>query len=338
MKKKLISIFTTLLILLCLPTTALAANVSQGSRGTLTKQVQMSLNGLNFSCGTADGIAGTRTVNAIRSFQQNAHQNGLIAVSKLSVDGIAGPATQNALFGIVKALQQGLNSLGYDAGTADGIYGNNTAAAVRRFQKDQGLTVDGIAGPNTRAALAKALDSSSSSGGSINTSSSLKDFQSYALANWERPIKAKIIAVSNGRQFGASRSGGRLHAGIDWYVNNGAGTPVYAMADGVVQEYLYDSFYGGTGMISVRHTDGSVARYGEITPLVKSGATVKKGQKIGVLKANSYDGGTMLHLELYRGTSTGSLTITGNRSYTYLSSGLYQRRKDLLDPTFLLGL
>ena len=110
------------------------------------------------------------------------------------------------------------------------------------------------------------------------------------------------------------------------------------MADGVVQEYLYDSFYAGTGMISVRQEDGSVARYCEIRPLVRSGARVTKGQQIGVIKANNSDGGTMLHLELYRGTAQGSLTVSGNRSYIFLSSGSYQRRKDLLDPTFLLKL
>lgn len=332
MKKKLTVVFTAFLILFCLPSTALAANVSQGSRGALTKQIQMNLNGLNFSCGTADGIAGARTVSAIRSFQQNAHLNGLIPVSKLTVDGVAGAATQNALFGIVRALQQKLSSLGYDAGAADGIYGSNTAAAVRRFQRAQGLTADGIAGPNTRAALARAA------GAPASPSGSLKEFQNYALQNWERPVKTGILPVSSGRQFGAVRSDGRLHAGVDWYVNHGAGTPVYAMADGVVQEYLYDSFYGGTGMISVKHGDGSVARYGEITPLVKAGATVKKGQKIAVLKANSYDGGTMLHLELYWGTAAGSLTVPENKTYTHLASGLYCRRKDLLDPTFLLGL
>lgn len=333
MKKKWFAFLTAFVLIFCLPFSVSAANVSSGTRGTLVRQLQMNLNGLNYSCGTADGIAGTRTVSAIRSFQRTAHQNGLVAVSRLTVDGIAGAATQGALYSIVGTLQRGLNALGYNAGTADGVYGDDTAAAVKRFQRAQGLTADGIAGTATRKALAAAL-----SGTSVNTYSSLQSFQRYALANWERPIKTGILSVSNGRQFGASRSDNRKHAGIDWYVENGAGTPVYAMADGVVEEYVYDTFYGGTGMISIKHTDGSVARYGEITPLVKSGTTVKKGQKIGVIKANTIDGGTMLHLELYRGTASGSLTVTGNWNYSYLSSAKYNRRKDLLDPTFLLNL
>lgn len=53
----------------------------------------------------------------------------------------------------VTQIQQRLQELGYDPGTADGIYGTRTQNAVIAFQKDQGLTADGIAGKNTLAAL-----------------------------------------------------------------------------------------------------------------------------------------------------------------------------------------
>jgi len=49
----------------------------------------------------------------------------------------------------VKALQQALNDLGYDVGTADGWFGKKTATAVRKFQGDNDLTVDGDPGANT---------------------------------------------------------------------------------------------------------------------------------------------------------------------------------------------
>ena len=53
----------------------------------------------------------------------------------------------------VTKLQTFLNSQGYDCGTADGIFGAKTEAAVRAFQADNGLAVDGIAGKATQEAL-----------------------------------------------------------------------------------------------------------------------------------------------------------------------------------------
>lgn len=61
----------------------------------------------------------------------------------------------------VKSLQQSLIKLGYLAsGENDGIYGNNTANAVKAFQKKQNLVADGYAGQNTLNAIAK-LDKTS---------------------------------------------------------------------------------------------------------------------------------------------------------------------------------
>ena len=55
----------------------------------------------------------------------------------------------------VKELQKALQAAGYNVGGtgADGIYGKNTAAAVKQYQKDNGLAVDGIAGKNTLTSL-----------------------------------------------------------------------------------------------------------------------------------------------------------------------------------------
>lgn len=53
----------------------------------------------------------------------------------------------------VKALQQRLNALGYNAGAADGIFGSGTEKAVKAFQQAAKLTADGIVGKLTFAAL-----------------------------------------------------------------------------------------------------------------------------------------------------------------------------------------
>lgn len=130
---------------------------------------------------------------------------------------------------------------------------------------------------------------------------------------------------TGGRRFGASRSSGsRLHAGCDLIAPQG--TEILAMADGVVVRGPYD-FYGGTSALEVRHGDGKIARYGEISKIVPAGigpaAAVTQGQvlaKVGLLDSGS----SMLHLELYGGTATGRLTQPGTR---------YMRRSDLIDPT-----
>jgi peptidoglycan hydrolase-like protein with peptidoglycan-binding domain len=57
----------------------------------------------------------------------------------------------------VRELQSALESLGYDVGPIDGIFGPLTERAVKKFQKDNGLVVDGIVGQETFAALEKLI-------------------------------------------------------------------------------------------------------------------------------------------------------------------------------------
>ena len=53
----------------------------------------------------------------------------------------------------VKTLQENLNKLGHNAGTADGIFGPATDKALKSFQRATGIAVDGIAGPETFAKI-----------------------------------------------------------------------------------------------------------------------------------------------------------------------------------------
>lgn len=54
----------------------------------------------------------------------------------------------------VRDMQIMLNALGYDCGTADGIFGAKTVNAVKAFQQAEDLKVDGIAGQETLERLA----------------------------------------------------------------------------------------------------------------------------------------------------------------------------------------
>ncbi len=53
----------------------------------------------------------------------------------------------------VLILQDCLNTLGFSTGSLDGIFGNNTLSAVRRYQSSRYLTSDGIVGCNTWRSL-----------------------------------------------------------------------------------------------------------------------------------------------------------------------------------------
>ena len=67
----------------------------------------------------------------------------------------AGMAGQEQLREQVRSVQQRLRWMGFDIGPdgADGEYGDNTAAAVRQYQRSVGLQADGEFGPLTRGRM-----------------------------------------------------------------------------------------------------------------------------------------------------------------------------------------
>ncbi|MFC0558412.1 C40 family peptidase [Halalkalibacter alkalisediminis] len=133
-----------------------------------------------FNFGNSTGYYGSITESAVREFQRK---------NRLQVDGIAGPQTLSTLlaqmggqaptktstttstgsnstnstiqgmlrFGSkgtqVEQLQQKLKQKGFYTHTITGQFGQMTEAAVRNFQRANGLQVDGIAGPQTIAQL-----------------------------------------------------------------------------------------------------------------------------------------------------------------------------------------
>ena len=158
-------------------------------------------------------------------------------------------------------------------------------------------------------------------------------------SDWIYPLTFRAYPGSSGH-FGDSRSGGRVHAGIDLFTKgNGVdidNCPVYACQSGVVIEISDDFYEPGVGSIAVQHADGSVIRYGEVNAIsgISLNTSVQKGQQIGIVPTNSA-GNAMIHFETYVGGVTGSLSQTNASNYDYVPIANYKRRSDLHDPTFI---
>lgn len=74
---------------------------------------------------------------------------------------------------LVKTMQTKLIRWGYLTGSADGVFGAKTKAAVIKFQKNNGLSADGIVGTRTAQAMGISLSSSTSSTGGGTSSTDL---------------------------------------------------------------------------------------------------------------------------------------------------------------------
>ena len=101
---------------------------------------------------TADGIAGTKTLNAIELALTKSGSSSSSSSSS-STTGLKLGATSEE----VRNLQKDLTTLGFYYGDITGHFGSLTEKAVEKFQKSRGITQDGVAGTKTLAAIASAL-------------------------------------------------------------------------------------------------------------------------------------------------------------------------------------
>ncbi len=91
---------------------------------------------------------------------------------------------------------------------------------------------------------------------------------------------------------------GELHAGVD--IANAIGTPIYAVADGVV---IDSGPASGFGMwVRLQHADGTVTVYGHIdSSLVSVGQQVMAGDQIARMGNRGFSTGPHLHFEVHLG-------------------------------------
>ncbi|BBZ02902.1 hypothetical protein MCHIJ_23390 [Mycolicibacterium chitae] len=88
---------------------------------------------------------------------------------------------------------------------------------------------------------------------------------------------------------------GALHAGVD--IAGPIGTPIYAVADGVVIEAGPTAGYGA--VVKLRHRDGTVTLYGHVnTWTVSAGQAVMAGDQIATIGNRGFSTGPHCHFEV----------------------------------------
>ncbi|MBS4912540.1 MAG: peptidoglycan-binding protein [Veillonella sp.] len=181
-------ILTVLFTLLIACTSVVWADVGRGDRGSEVQYVQRMLVTQGYLVDKADGVFGNNTEYAVRIFQK---QKNLPITGKVDSKTLSAIKENNKHFEVsqpsqaasqqsrdvsqqsrnvrskvevsrfgdrgrtVSDLQVRLASSGFSPGSVDGIFGQGTADALKRFQQANGLTPTGEADQKTMNLLAK---------------------------------------------------------------------------------------------------------------------------------------------------------------------------------------
>lgn len=168
-----------------------------GMQGDTVKQLQEDLDELDYYSGTVTGRFGNLTKEAVRLFQKDhgltsdgvagpktlakikseitgeeveaeesgtAAGTGTVTVNpSVSLKDVPRLNTEVTLrlgsrSGYVTRMQKALAALGYFTDKCDGVFGSDTEAAVKLYQKAKGLTADGVAGRATLRAINKDVE------------------------------------------------------------------------------------------------------------------------------------------------------------------------------------
>jgi murein DD-endopeptidase MepM/ murein hydrolase activator NlpD len=194
----------------------------------------------------------------------------LAAVVVLLVPGVASAALRAGAGGKrVRALQLELAWHGFPSGVVDGRFGPKLTAAIRRFQRSDGLPPNGVPGPATMRALDRPL------------------------LRCPIPLVWPVLAPV-GDRFGPRGNG--FHAGIDLLAPRG--TPVMSAGPGTVT--WAGRRAGGWGrLVVVRHPDGVRTLYAHLASIdVRVGDEVSGGAILGRVGSSGNATGPHLHFEV----------------------------------------
>lgn len=202
----------------------------------------------------------------------------------------------------VASLQRLLIAVGLTPrGGADGIYGVSTTAMVRTFQTRTGLAATGIADPLTRSSLAAAVQAltAPTAPAPAATAASPAVGGHHGAADLQFLPLPRTCAIRS--SFGAPRSGGRRHQGIDMMVPRG--TPIYASRAGTITKINVD--YPGSlagNAVYLTLPDGTYffhAHLDRVAPGITRGSHVAAGALLGYVGSTGNARGPHLHLEIH---------------------------------------
>lgn len=112
-----------------------------------------------------------------------------------------------------------------------------------------------------------------------------------------RPAAGRAGKLIVGSGWWRPRPGGRKHEGID--INMPVGTPILAIADGVVIKSQKTSSGDAGIWVGLKHNSGWVSRYMHLSKAsVEVGQPVRKGQAIGLSGDTGLSSAPHLHLDL----------------------------------------
>lgn len=113
-----------------------------------------------------------------------------------------------------------------------------------------------------------------------------------------KPISGGRLSSAFGRRKAPKKGASTYHRGVDWATP--VGTAVVASSSGTVARAGWGSGYGY--VIYINHADGRQTRYGHLSKvLVKTGQTVKQGDKIALSGNTGRSTGPHLHFEILIG-------------------------------------
>ncbi|MFM7756424.1 MAG: peptidoglycan-binding protein [Actinomycetota bacterium] len=286
-----------------------SAYLTPGQAGDAVKAMQSALIAAGVSVrGGADGRYGPATSQAVAAYQSNMRLPATGTVDTLTAQLlglVAGPALPKLgeKSANVASLQQLLINIGIPVrGGADGSFGPITQAAVIAFQRSQSLPADGVV--DLRTGLFLGLIPGATPPGRVDGTTPPATTPP-ATPPTTNPLQ--VFPVLGPCYFtdtwGAPRSGGRRHEGVD--IIAATGTPVYAVTAGTITRQFFDQV-GSLGGNALRLTapDGTYyfyAHFASFAEGIKVGSVVKAGQVIGYVGATGNTGTAHLHFEYHPG-------------------------------------